>query len=545
MTNAIPEIRDTDLMFVTGSNTTEAHPVIAMEMKKALHRGARLIVADPRKTDIARRADLFLQLRPGTDVWLLNAMAHVIVDEGLWDAEYVTGHVDGFEAVAEAVAAYPPEAAEEITGVPAEDIRTAARWYATTRKAGIYYTLGITEHTTGTDNVQALANLVLMTGHLGQRSAGLNPLRGQNNVQGANDSGATPLYLPGYQRVDDAEAHARFAEAWGAEFPTEPGLNLNQIMDAVPEGKIKALYVMGEDPLVSEADCTRLEDGVGGLEFLVVQDLFLNETGKRADVVLPAGSFAEKEGTFTNSDRRVQRVREAVDAPGDAKPDWEILVAVTEACGYALPDYGGPAGIWAEMAALTPKFRGISHERIDREGGLQWPVPEPDSPSTAYLHEGRPMRGRALMSPVAWRAPAEGVDSSFPLVLSTGRLLFHYNAGVMSLREPGLCIKEPDAFIEVHPDDAAELRVGEGDIVSVTTRRGSVRTCARVTARVRPGHVWMPYHWPAVRTNRLTTAAGDPVTQTAEYKVCAVRVERVSPQERRTSAYPSSSPQLG
>ncbi len=423
MTNSIPEIRDADVLFVIGSNTSEAHPIIAMEMKRAVRRGAKMIVGDPRKiwlTDIAYK---HLQLNPGTDVWLLNAMAHVIIDEDLVDHAFIEKHCEGYEGVVEAVRSYTPERAAEVTGLDADDIREVARLYATTEKAGIYYTLGITEHTHGTDNVYALANLVLLTGHLGKRSAGMNPLRGQNNVQGANDAGASPIYYPGYQRVTDKAAQQRFEAAWGVPLSPDPGYTLPQLMEAMCEGHVKGMYVMGEDIVLSEPDVSKLEEGLNNIEFLVVQDIFFNETCRYADVVLPAACFAEKDGVFTNSDRRVQRVRKAAEPPGQARADWEILVELAQRVGYPMPSYSHPSEVYAEMAALCDKFAGISHERIDAEGGLQWPCPTADHPGTPTLHMDGPMRGKALLTPVHYRPSAELPDVEFPLVLSTGRTL--------------------------------------------------------------------------------------------------------------------------
>jgi formate dehydrogenase major subunit/formate dehydrogenase alpha subunit len=539
MTNSIPEIRDADFLFVTGSNTTEAHPIIAMEMKRAVRRGAKLAVSDPRQIWLTEIADWHLQIQPGTDVWLLNAMAHVIVAEGLCDREFIETNTEGFEAVRETVARYPPEAAEEVTGVPAETIREVARAYATTDKAGIYYTLGITEHTTGTDNVYALSNLVLMTGHLGKRSSGMNPLRGQNNVQGANDSGATPVYYPGYQRWDDPEVREKFARAWGVPQPETPGLNLNEMMKAMGKGEIRGIYLMGEDIVVSEPNACRVETALNEIDFLVVQDIFFNESCRFADVILPAACFAEKDGVFTNSDRRVQRVRKAVDPPGQARPDWEILVDVIRRAGLEQPDYAHPGEVYAEMAALSPKFAGISHQRIEREGGLQWPVPTPESPSTEYLHKGGVLRGKGLFEAVEYRAPAELADPEYPLVLSTGRTLYHYNAATQTRRSEGLTAKQPEAFIEVHPKTAKKLGVADGELVDVVTRRGRVRARALHSRQVKANVVWMPFHFPDVRTNRLTTDAGDAVTGTGEYKVCAARIERVSG-ERSVHEFPGA-----
>ena len=384
MTNAIDEIRESEMMFIIGSNTTEAHPIIAMEMKRARQNGAKLVVADPREIWMAEMADLHLQLKPGTDVWLLSAMAHVIINEGLHDQKFIDAHTENFQAVVDKVQAYSPEEAETITGVPAEDIRTAARWYATTRHAGIYYTLGITEHTHGTDNVYCLANLVLMTGHLGVRAAGMNPLRGQNNVQGANDAGATPIYYPGYQSVTDETVRKKFEAAWDVSLSPDNGLNLNEMMKVMEQGRIKGLYIMGEDIVVSEPNVSKVERGLNQCDFVVCQEIFHNETTRFADVVFPGACFAEKDGVFTNSDRRVQRVRKAVDPPGNARPDWLILCQMARAAGYAMPDYPSTKEVFDEYASLTPKIAGISYERLDQNpAGLQWPCPDPD-------HPGRP-----------------------------------------------------------------------------------------------------------------------------------------------------------
>jgi len=528
MTNSIPEIRDADLLFVIGSNTTEAHPIIAMEMKRAMGRGAMLIVADPRKIWMARHADIHMQLRPGTDVWLLNAMAHVIVTENLVDADFIATHTEGFEAIVNSVATYTPEAAETVTGVPADLIRRAARAYATTKKAGIYYTLGITEHTHGTDNVYGLANLVLMTGHLGVRSAGMNPLRGQNNVQGANDAGASPVFFPGYQRVGEPVAQARFEQAWGVPLSAEPGLNLNVMMHELgDQGCLKGLYIMGEDILVSEPNVSQVELGLASCDFIVVQDIFMTRTAKYADVVLPAACFAEKDGVFTNSDRRVQRVRKAVKPPGEARADWEVLCDVARAVGYPMPHYADAGEVYAELASLCDSFAGISHERIDAEGGLQWPCPTPDHPGTPTLHGDGPMRGIAPFQAIEYRPSDELPCLDYPLVLSTGRTLYHYNVGTQTRREEGPNAKQPRNFVELHPDDAVALGVKDGEPVQIESRRGEVAADVKLSERVRRGCVWMPFHFAEACTNLLTNDAGDAETGTGEFKVCAVRLRAV------------------
>jgi formate dehydrogenase alpha subunit len=525
MTNSIGEIRDADFLLIIGSNTSEAHPIIAMEMKRAKHRGARMVVADPRSIWMTTIADEHLALRPGTDVWLLNAMAHVIVQEGLADRAFIERNTEHFESVVQTVARYTPEEAERVTGVSAEAIRRTARAYATTPKAGIYYTLGITEHTHGTDNVYALSNLVLMTGHLGKPSAGMNPLRGQNNVQGANDAGASPVFYPGYQRVDDPAAQARYERAWGVPLSPTPGLNLNEMMKAVGKS-VFGLYVMGEDIVLSEPNVTRLEAAMNRLEFLVLQDIFLNETARFADVILPAACFAEKDGVFTNSERRVQRVRKAVEPPGQARADWEILVSMAEAVGHPWR-YSSAAEVYDELARDADKFSGISHARLDAEGGLQWPCPTPDHPGTRFLHEGGVLRGKGQFQAVEYRPSAEPADEVYPLVLSTGRTLYHYNAATQTRRAPGPDAKQPEAFVEIHPRDAKRRGIAHGDRVRVSTRRGAVELVALRSRQVKPGCIWMPLHFVEARANLLTNDAGDAVTGTAEYKVCAAEVSRV------------------
>jgi formate dehydrogenase major subunit/formate dehydrogenase alpha subunit len=548
MTNSIGEIRDADFLFVIGSNTSEAHPIIAMEMKRAIHGGATLVVADPRRIWMTTIADKHLQLRPGTDVWLLNAMAHVIVTEDLVDHDFIDRHTESYEAVAAAVAKYTPEEAERVTGVAADDVRWTARRYATTEKAGIYYTLGITEHSHGTDNVYALANLVLMTGHLGKPSAGMNPLRGQNNVQGANDAGATPVFYPGYQRVDDPEVHAKYEKSWGVKLDPRPGLNLNEMMKQAGKS-IKGFFVMGEDIVLSEPNVRLLEEGLNKVELLVVQDVFPTETMRFADVVLPGAVFAEKDGTFTNSERRVQRVRKAVEPPGEARADWQALIDLANACGGSggreAWRFDSPAAVYDELARDAPKFAGISHRRIDSEvhdgmTGLQWPCPGPGHPGTRFLHQGGVLRGKGLFMPVEYRPSMELEDDDYGLLLSTGRTLYHYNAATQTRRESGLHAKQPEPFVEIHPRDAKKRGVEHGDLVEVSSRRGAVRVRAIVSRQVRPGCIWMPLHFAEARANLLTNDAGDPVTGTAEYKVCAAEVVKVGARDADVELFPGS-----
>ncbi len=543
MTNSIGEIRDADFLFVIGSNTSEAHPIIAMEMKRAVRKGATLVVADPRAIWMTSIAQKHLQLNPGTDVWLLNAMAHVIVTEDLIDREFIAHQTENFEQVKETIASYTPEEAEEITGISADDIRSTARQYATTEKAGIYYTLGITEHAHGTDNVYALANLVLMTGHLGKPATGMNPLRGQNNVQGANDAGATPMFYPGYQRVDDPEVRAKYEKSWGVPLSPVPGLNLNEMMKTAGE-QMRGFFVMGEDIALSEPNVLQLEKGLNKVEFIAMQDAFMNETARFADVIFPAAVFAEKEGTFTNSERRVQRVRKAVDPPRQALPDWKILTLLANKMG-ANWSYKNPSEVYDEMVKDAPQFAGISHEKIDRTGensitGVQWPCPDPAHPGTQFLHEDGILRGKGLFTPVHYIPPAELPDENYGLFLSTGRTLYHYNAATQTRRESGLDAKQAEAFVELHPSDARKRGIYPGDIVEVTTRRGSVQVRAMVSRQVRPGCIWMPLHFAEARANVLTNDVGDAVTGTAEYKVCAAEVRLVESMPDSETLFPGS-----
>lgn len=525
MTNSIPEIRDTEVMFVIGSNTTEAHPIIAMEMKVARQRGAKLIVADPRKIWLAEHADIHLQLKPGTDVFLLNAMAKVIVDEGLVDKDFIDKHTEGWPALRDNLAKFTLEEAEKVTRVPAALIREAAIIYASHKRAGIYYTLGITEHTHGTDNVYSLANLVLMTGHLGVRSAGMNPLRGQNNVQGANDSGCSPVFYPGYQYCNDESVRKKFGEAWGIGEGPGPGKNLNEMMKLVEHGEMHALYIMGEDIVISEPNCNVLEESLKSIEFLVCQDIFPNMTTPFAHVILPGASFAEKDGVFTNSDRRVQRVRKGVSSPGNARPDWEILGDFARACGYDMPKYEHPGEIYAELAALSPKFSGISYERLEKTPrGLQWPCTTPDDPGAEYLHKGAPLRGKGEFEAVDYRPSAELPDDAYPLILSTGRVLYQYNSATQTRRDAGTNAKAGENFIEVHPEDAVSVGIEDGQMCRIVSRRGGIKARVWLSGRVQKGCVWMPMHFAEEAANRLTNDAGDIVTGTGEYKVCAVNL---------------------
>ncbi len=523
MTNSINEILNADLLFLIGTNATTAHPIIGYKMKQAKRAGAKLIVVDPRRTELAEEADYWLQLNPGTDIPLLNGMMHVIIKEDLYDKKFVEERTENFEALKETVEKYTPEHASEISGVPVEDIIAAARLYAKADKAGLFYTLGITEHVCGTNNVMSTANLAMLTGHLGRESTGVNPMRGQNNVQGACDMGALPNVYTGYQKVPDPAAQKKFEKAWGASMSTEVGLMIPDMFNKANSGELKAMYILGENPVLTDPDANHIKSGLANLEFLVVQELFLTETAEYADVILPAASFAETDGTFTNTERRVQRVRKAIE-PLPGKANWQSISEMVTRMGYPM-NYNTAEEIFDEMASLTPSYGGMSFERIDAQG-LQWPCPTADHPGTKFLHGASFTRGKGLFQGIEHVPPAEMPDDEYPMLLSTGRILFHYN--VTTPYSADISSIWNEEYAEVNPDDASRLKIVTGDQVKVTSRRGEVTTKVEVTDRVPPGVIWMSFHYTATPTNVLTSDAVDPITKTGEYKVCAVKVERLS-----------------
>ena len=525
MTNPIDDLLGADVILVTGSNTTENHPIIGLRIREAVARGARLLVFDPRRIQLSQIATVWARQRPGTDVAWINGLMHVILRDGLMDTEFIQSRTEGFEAVEQLVADYTPERVADITGIPAEVIVEAARLYGTAARGSIVYSMGITQHTTGVDNVRSLANLAMLTGQIGRPGTGVNPLRGQNNVQGACDMGALPNCFPGYQPVTDADARARFQDAWNVELPGDPGLTVTQMLPSALEGGVRAMYIMGENPALSDADVTHVVKALEALEFLVVQDLFLTETARLAHVVLPATSYAERDGTYTNTERRVQLTEPVVRPPGEARRDWEILCAVATAVGYPMA-YGSTAEINDEMRALTPSYAGVSHGRLRAGEQLQWPCPSEDHPGTPILHRDTFTRGLGQFHPAEHRPPDEVTDDSFPLVLTTGRMLEHYHTGTMSRRSAGLDGLVPGAFAEVNRTDAAGLGVADGDAVQVTSRRGSITLAARVGDRVDEGIVFIPFHFHEAAANVLTNPACDPTARIPEFKVCAVRLDR-------------------
>lgn len=526
MTNSIGDIAKADVFFIIGSNTTETHPVIGYRIRKARREGASLIVADPRRIELAEQAAAFLQLRPGTNEALVNGMINVIINEGLQDQDFINERTEGFTEMAAAVQKYTPEYVTEITNVPAEEIRKAARIYAKAENAAILYTMGVTQHTSGTATVLAIANLAMLTGNIGKPFSGVNPLRGQNNVQGSCDMGALPVVYTGYQQVANADARAKFSAAWGVELNPNPGLTVSEIMEGAMEGKVKALYVMGENPALTDANIHHVEDALDKLEFLVVQDIFLTETAEKADVVLPAAAFAEKDGTFVNTERRVQLVRQAVAAPGEARADWEIIMELAQKLGFDW-NYSSAKEIFGEIATVTPSYGGISYERLEQEGGLQWPCPAADHPGTPFLHGAAFTRGKGMFTPVEYTPAAEMTDEDYPLVLTTGRNLYHYHAGSMTHRSKWIEVFSPEERAQLNPDDAARLGIGDGDTVKVSSRRGELRTKVKVTEMVPPGVVFMTFHYKNTAVNVLTNDKLDPVSKTPELKVCAVKVETV------------------
>ncbi|MCF8144213.1 MAG: formate dehydrogenase subunit alpha [Deltaproteobacteria bacterium] len=526
MTNSIDEIIDSDCILVTGSNTTETHPIVSLEIKKAVLRGARLMVIEPRNIELCDIAEMSLHQRPGTDVAWLNGMMHVIIAEGLENREFIHERCENFEAVREGVREYTPEKVERITGIPADDLRRAARIYAKAERATILYAMGITQHTSGTDNVLSIANLAMLCGQIGRRSTGVNPLRGQNNVQGACDMGALPNVYPGYQKVDDFSVQQKFEKAWGVKLNNRIGMTVTRMMEAAQEGTLKALYIMGENPMLTDPDINHVEKALKNLDFLVVQDIFPTETALLADVILPGVSFAEKTGTFTNTERRVQMVRKAIDPLEERRQDFQIICELSRRLGYKM-SYRDQAAVMKEIAKLTPSYGGISHNRLETGPGLQWPCIDSRHPGTLFLHAGGFVRGKGLFTPCQHRDPAELPDEEFPITLTTGRVLEHYHSGSMSRRAAPLNEHVPTAWVEISPDLAQKLGVEHGDSVAVTSRRGRIETVARVTGKVNGDVVFIPFHFAEAAANRLTNSALDPVAQIPEYKVCAVRIDKI------------------
>jgi formate dehydrogenase major subunit len=515
------------VFLICGANPTEAHPVVGARIKQRVIAGAGLVVVDPRRTELARYADVHLRPRPGTNVAVFNGIAHVLIDEGLIDEQFVTERTEGFEALGDHLTGYTPEAVEETSGVPASDLRRAGELFGATDRRSVIWGLGVTEHVHGTDGVRTLLNVAALTGAVGtETGCGANPLRGQNNVQGAADMGALPDMLPGYQPVADREAASRFEQAWKATIGPDRGLRIPEMFDAAVAGDLRALIVFGEDIAQTDPDSRHVRAAIDACELVVSQEIFMSETAALADVVLPAASWLEKDGTFTNFDRRVQRVRPALDPPGEARPDFEIIRSLGAALGAEL-GCSSPAAAYSEMASLTPAFAGISHERLDREGAVAWPCRSATAPGEATLYRERfaTKSGKAQLAAIPYAPSGEETDPEFPVLLITGRRLEHYNAGTMTRRTPNAVLVDRE-LLELNPADAAELGIGDSERVRVQSRRGTLEAHVAVTDRVSAGQAFMAFHFPETLANVLTSQAGDEVTSCPEYKVTAVRVSK-------------------
>ena len=524
MTNSIDEIKDAPTIFIIGSNTTEAHPLIGWRVRDAKDKGARIIVVDPRKNDVAKMADIHIQHYPGTDIPLLNAMMNVIITNNLHDKEFIKNRTEGFEELWKAVKKYTPEKVEGITGVDKEIIRKAAIMYGKSKKVSNLYTLGITEHIVGTNNVMSVANLAMITGNVGKESSGVNPLRGQNNVQGACDMAALPNCYPGYQRADDAEVQQKFSKAWNIEpLPLKNGLTETEMLIEAKKGKVKALFIIGEDPMNSDPNTGHVQSALEKLDFLVVTEIFMSTTCQFADVVLPAASFAEKTGTFTNTERNVQLCRKAIHPIKGTKTDFDMICEISKRMGYEM-EYGNASEVMDEIAGLTPIYGGISFERISKQV-LQWPCLDANHSGTKFLHKDKFSRGLGKLHAIEHKDPAEKTDREYDYILSTGRMLFHYNVGTMTTRSNLIKREYPRNFVEINKNDAKKIGVKDNETVRVATRRGSLVVEVKITD-IKEGVIWMPFHFSESQSNKLTNDAFDPISKIGEYKCCAAKVEK-------------------
>lgn len=541
MTNTMDDVAaDAKAIFIIGSNTTEQHPVFGTRIRQAvLRRGVKLIVADPRKIDITEFATLHLRLKPGTDIALLNGLMNIILEKGYEDKEFVANRTENFDEFKANVMQYTPEITAEITGVPVEQLYKAVEILGNTKPAAVLWAMGITQHVVGVQNVRTCANLQMLLGNIGVKGSGVNPLRGQNNVQGACDMGGLPNVYPAYQAVINDEVRQKFEIAWGATLSPKIGLTVTEMMPSILEDKIKALYIMGENPIMTDPDTNHIRHCLDHLEFMVLQEIFPSETAAYADVLLPGVTFAEKSGTFTNTERRIQLVRQAISPIGDSREDWTITAEIARRvlesgqrsvdvnAPYAGWNYTSPDQISVEIAALTPSYAGITFERLENGDRLHWPVKGSDHPGTPVLHVGQFTRGKGLFAVTQHIPPVELPDKDYPVLLSTGRVLYHWHGGEMSRRAKGLLEVYNQSLIEVNPDDAKKLGINGNRKVRVTSRRGSIEAEAWVTDRVPPGMVYANFHFPEVPANELTIAALDPIAKIPEYKVCAVKVELV------------------
>ncbi len=524
MTNTIADIEESDVILVTGSNTTENHPVLSTFMKRAVLQGKKLYLIDPRRVKLADHAEKWLRPMPGTDIAWINGLMNVIISEGLQDQKFIDDRCENFEATKAVVEKYTPEHVEKLTGIPADDLRQVARDFANAGAGTICYCMGITQHTCGTDNVKSLANLSMLCGHLGKPGGGVNPLRGQNNVQGACDMGGLPNVLTAYQPVTSDDAREGYEKAWQVKgmSPT-PGLVATEMFNKAYEGEMKSLFIIGENPMVSDPDLNHAKKALNNLEFLVVQDIFETETTAMADVVLPSYCWAEKNGTFTNSERRVQRVRRAVEPPEGPKRDWEILCDIANRMGYGF-SYEDSHELFKEISAVTPSYRGITWERID-EVGIHWPCPDTEHPGTPILHTMQFTRGKGMFHAIEHVPPAELPDDRYPFILTTGRVLYHYHTGTMTMRTDGLNMLSPECFVEISDADATRLGIGDGEMVNVCSRRGRIKAKLQVSDKAVEGTIFIPFHFANAAANKLTNAELDPTAKIPEFKVCAINIE--------------------
>ncbi len=528
MTNTISDIEDADVILIAGSNTTENHPVISTFVKRAKKfKGTRLIVVDPRQIKISSFADYWLRPNPGSDIAWINGLMNVIISEGLQNQKFIDERCEDYDALVKAVETFTPEYVEKITGISATKIIDTARLYANAKNASILYCMGITQHTHGTDNVKSLANLAMLCGHIGRAGTGVNPLRGQNNVQGACDMGGLPNVFTGYQPVTVDANIKKMEAAWKVSgLSNKLGLTVTEMVPKAHSGEIKSLYIVGENPLVSDPDLNHAEESFKNLEFLVVQDIFLTETAQLADVVLPSLCFAEKDGSFTNTERKVQRIRKAVDGPGIAKTDWEITCGIAQAMG-ADWEYQNSQEIFQEITEVTPSYSGISYERIEDEG-LFWPCPTREHPGTPILHTAQFSRGKGLFHAIEYKAAVEEPDDKYPLVLTTGRVLYHYHTGTMTRKTEGLNERSPESFVEISKEDALKYNIQHNSMTEIFSRRGKIKARAIVSSKAAAGTVFIPFHFAEAAANRLTNTALDPVAKIPELKVCAVTVKPLS-----------------
>jgi len=535
MSNSIPEIEDTDLLFIFGYNGADSHPIVARRIVNAKQKGAKIIVTDPRITESVRISDLWLPIKGGTNMVLVNAFANVLINEGLYNKDYVEKYTEGFAEYKAIVDKYTPEYAETITGVPAEDIRKAMRMYAKAKNAFILYGMGVTQFGQAVDVVKGLSGLALLTGNFGRPNVGIGPVRGQNNVQGACDMGALPNVYPGYQPVNNPEVQKKFEKAWGVKLSSKPGYHLTEVPHLVlHEDKIKAYYIFGEDPVQSDPHASEVRETLDKMELVIVQDIFMNKTALHADVILPSTAWGEHDGVYSCADRGFQRIRKAVEPKGDVKTDWQIICEVATAMGYPM-SYKNTEEIWDEMRSLCPNFAGASYQRIEELGCIQWPCPAEDHPGTPYLYKGNKFNtpnGKGLLFATEWRPPKELPDKEYPLVLSTVREVGHYSVRTMT----GNCralqqLADEPGYVQMSVKDAEQLNIEDQELVRISSRRGSVVARALVTDRVKKGAVFMTYQWWIGACNELTIDSFDPISKTPEYKYCAVKVEKIDDQD--------------